>query len=78
MADPRSIVLEVPDVSCAHCKMAIENAVGKLAGVARVEVQVEAKTVAVDFDAETVPQGTIEKAIEEEGYTVAGEQGAEG
>jgi len=33
-------VLSVPDVSCAHCKMAIEKAVGRLPGVARVEVEV--------------------------------------
>jgi copper chaperone len=69
-------VLSVPDVSCAHCKMAIEKAVGRLPGVARVEVEVEAKTVAVEFDRAAVQLATIEQAIEEEGYTVAGEQAA--
>ncbi len=28
-------VLNVPSVSCNHCKMAIESAVGALAGVGR-------------------------------------------
>jgi copper chaperone len=69
-------VLSVPDISCAHCKLAIEKAVGRLPGVAAVEVDVEARTVAVEFDRATVQLATIEEAIGEEGYAVAGEQAA--
>ena len=32
--------LAVPDVSCAHCKQAIEGALAPLSGVQRVEVNV--------------------------------------
>ncbi len=74
MADPQRIVLSVPDVSCAHCKMTIEKAVGRLDGVSLVDVAVEAKTVTVEFDAEAAPLTTIRQTIEDEGYTVAGEQ----
>ena len=42
-------VLNVPTVSCNHCKMAIEKAVGALDGV-KVDVDVAEKTVTVDFD----------------------------
>ena len=65
-------VLNVPSVSCAHCKTAIEGAVGALTGVHRVVVDVEAKSVAVDFEAADVTLESIEAAVQEEGYEVAG------
>ena len=65
-------VLNVPTVSCNHCKMAIENAVGALAGVDGVDVDVPAKSVSVDFDAASVSLDAIEAAVRDEGYEVAG------
>jgi len=65
-------VLNVPDVSCNHCKMAIEGAVGALDGVLRVDVDVADKSVEVDFDAAGVSLDDIEAAVREEGYEVAG------
>ena len=65
-------VLNVPSVSCNHCKMAIEGAVGALAGVRSVAVDVDAKSVAVDFETGDVTLETIEAAVQEEGYAVAG------
>jgi copper chaperone len=65
-------VLNVPSVSCNHCKMAIEGAVKALDGIAGVDVDVPAKSVSVDFDAESVSLDAIEAAVREEGYEVAG------
>ena len=65
-------VLNVPSVSCNHCKMAIEGAVQALEGVAAVDVDVPAKSVSVDFDAGSVSLDIIEAAVREEGYEVAG------
>ncbi len=65
-------VLNVPSVSCNHCKMAIEKAVGAVGGVGRVDVDVAEKTVTVDFDGDSVSLETIEAAVAEEGYEVAG------
>jgi copper chaperone len=65
-------VLNVPTVSCNHCKMAIENAVGALGGVGRVDVDVAEKTVTIDFDAESVSLESIEETVADEGYEVAG------
>ncbi len=62
--------LSVPDISCDHCKMSIEGALGKLAGVSKVEVHVADRTVDVDFTAPTELNGII-RAIEEQGYAVA-------
>jgi copper chaperone len=65
-------VLNVPSISCNHCKMAIESAVGALAGVRLVTVDVAAKSVTVDFEDGDVTLETIEAAVQEEGYEVAG------
>ncbi len=65
-------VLNVPGVSCNHCKMAIEGAVNALDGIASVDVDVPAKSVSVEFDAQSVSLDTIEAAVREEGYEVAG------
>jgi copper chaperone len=65
-------VLNVPSVSCNHCKMAIEGAVKALDGIATVDVDVPAKSVSVDFDAQSVSLDAIEAAVRAEGYEVAG------
>ena len=72
MSETRHVVLNVPDVSCSHCKAAIENAVSGLAGVDRVEVDIDAKSVAVYLRDEG-DLGAVKAALEEEGYPVAGE-----
>ena len=65
-------VLNVPSVSCNHCKMAIEGAVGALDGVEQVDVDVDDKSVTVDFDAADVSLDEIQAAVQDEGYEVAG------
>jgi copper chaperone len=72
MTATRHVVLNVPDVSCAHCKAAIEGAVARVEGVDSVEVEVASKTCSVRLD----PSGdlrAVKAAIRDEGYTVAGE-----
>jgi copper chaperone len=63
-------IYRVPDVSCNHCKRAIEAALGALAGVADVDVHVEEKTVVIDFDEAVVAETAILAALAEEGYPV--------
>lgn len=62
--------LNVPDISCGHCKNSIEGAVGELGGLDSVEVAIEAKTVTVSFG-EELSLDTIVETIEEQGYEVA-------
>jgi copper chaperone CopZ len=61
-------VYTVPDISCAHCKDAIEGAVSQVSGVSRAEVTVATKTVEVDGDA---ADADIRAAIEAAGYDIA-------
>ena len=63
--------ISVPDISCNHCKMSIEGAVGALEGVNKVEVHIEPRTVDVDFDDASTSLDAIRAAIEEQGYEVA-------
>lgn len=58
----------VPDISCDHCKHAIEGEVSKVTGVSVVAVDVAEKTVRVEGDAE---DAAIRAAIDEAGYDVA-------
>ena len=67
MADTPT-VYRVPDISCGHCKQAIESEVGQVDGVDRVEVDVDARTVTVEGGA---GDQAIVAAIEEAGYAVA-------
>jgi copper ion binding protein len=62
--------LNVPDISCGHCKSSIEGAVGELAGIASVAVSIEGKSVAVSYR-DDVSLETIIETIEEQGYDVA-------
>jgi len=66
-----SRTLSVPDISCGHCKSSIEGAVGPVDGVEFVEVAIDDRTVAVDYDGTDTTFTAIVTAIEEQGYDVA-------
>lgn len=61
---------EVPNISCMHCRRAIESALGGMAGVEKVEVNVEDKTVDVSYDENAVTPESLEERLAEEGYPV--------
>lgn len=62
-------IYSVPGISCGHCKTAIEGEVGRVPGVERVEVDVEAKTVRVEG---TAADAEVRTAVDEAGYDIAG------
>lgn len=62
------LTLSVPDISCTHCKAAIEAAVGALDGVEAVTVDVAGRTVDVDGVADV---DAVTTAIVDAGYDVA-------
>jgi copper ion binding protein len=59
----------VPGVSCEHCRSAIRDQVGALDGVESVDVDLEAKTVAVNGP--SLDEPAIVAAIADAGYDVA-------
>ncbi len=64
-----TLTYNVPDISCNHCKHAIESEVSQVQGIESVEVDVQAKTVTVR--GEPLDEAAIIGAIDEAGYEVA-------
>ncbi len=64
--------LNVPDVSCGHCKGAIEGALRGIAGIEYASVNLETKAVDVTWDETVVDRTAVVRAIEAAGYPVAG------
>ena len=62
--------LNVEGMSCEHCVKSIKKAVGDLAGVKSVEVDLKGKTVTIDYDDKSVNIPMIKDAIEDQGYEV--------
>lgn len=62
--------IAVPEVHCNHCVQSIEGAVGPLDGVTSVRVDLDSRTVAVDYDDTVVAHADIVAAIEDQGYEV--------
>ena len=63
--------LKVPDMSCGHCKAAVEGELNKLPGVEKANADIEKGTVEVSYDEGAVTTEDLRDAIEEAGYTVA-------
>ena len=61
----------VPDMSCGHCKAAVEGGLNRLSGVESSNADVEKGTVVVRYDEGEVSTEQLKHAIEEAGYTVA-------
>ena len=66
-----NITLNVPGISCNHCKNTIEETVGELEGIEMVQVDIEGRTVDVAYDDTEVSLPQIVAALDEAGYEVA-------
>ncbi len=62
------LVLSVPGMTCDHCIRAITSEVSAVAGVERVDVRLETKTVRVCGPAD---EAAVRAAIDEAGYEAA-------
>jgi copper chaperone len=62
---------KVPDMSCGHCKAAVEGELNGLSGVKGSNADVEKGIVAVRYDEGEVSTEQIKHAIEEAGFAVA-------
>jgi copper chaperone len=60
----------IPNISCGHCTMAIENELKEIAGISSVEGNIEAKTVTVKWDAPAT-RDTIIETLKEINYPAA-------
>ena len=61
---------KVPDMSCGHCRAAVEGELNKLSGVEHSNADFEKGIVEVRYDDGKVTTDELRGAIEEAGYTV--------
>ena len=64
-----TLTYTVPGMSCGHCSAAIVEAVEQVAGVAAVDVDLDAKKVTVSGSG--LDDSAVRGAIDEAGYEVA-------
>jgi len=57
--------LNIPDMTCGHCKAAVEKAVASVDAGAKVAVDLDTRTVEIDSRADLA---AILAALKEEGY----------
>lgn len=60
----------VPEMSCSHCKAAIESELNKVSGVEYANAILEEGTVKVSYEEGRVSGEQLKGAIEEAGYAV--------
>ena len=63
-------IFNVPEMSCGHCKAAVEGELNKLSGVENSNADLEKGVVEVRYDEDRVTIGELKGAIEEAGYSV--------
>ena len=63
-------VLNVEGMTCSHCAHAVEQALKTLDGVQSAAVDLEAKTVAIDYDSSVTNQEDLKRTITDAGYDV--------
>lgn len=64
-----TVQFRVMDFSCPSCANNVERAIGKLDGVAAVEVHFTTGRVKVEYDGSQIGTSEIEAIIEKQGYT---------
>ena len=62
--------LSVPDIHCDHCKMSLEGALGKVAGVKQATVDIPSATIDVTYDSPATVDDLV-AAVEGQGYEVS-------
>jgi copper chaperone len=63
-------MFNVPDMSCGHCKAAVEGGLKELPGVEKANADVGRGTVEISYEDGTVTTEDLKGAIEEAGYIV--------
>lgn len=74
-AEFKSVTLAVPGMSCPVCPITVRKALEKIEGVHEVNVDLESRTAAVDYDDSKVELPTLTQATTDAGFpsTVNGE-----
>ncbi len=66
----KTVVLNVPDISCEHCERTITGALGPMEGVQNLNVDIPTKQVRVEYDEGAVDVERMKDVLQEEEYPV--------
>ena len=66
----KTVVLNVPDISCEHCERTITETLTPMEGVRNVNVDIPVKQVRVEFEDGAVDVEQMKEALQEEDYPV--------
>jgi mercuric ion binding protein len=67
-AATQSITLSVPGMNCATCPITVKKALTKVAGVSKVEVNLDRREAKVAYDDAKVNVDALTRATKEAGY----------
>ena len=67
-AEPRTVTLEVSNMSCALCPITVKQAITKVPGVLDAKVDYDAKAAVVRFDTDRTNVEAITAATRNAGY----------
>lgn len=63
-----SLSLKITGMHCSHCRVTVEQALQKVAGVYGAAVDLDQGAAEVDFDAQKTEPGALVAAVESAGY----------
>jgi mercuric ion binding protein len=67
-ASPRTVILNVPGMTCPACPVTVKKALGKVSGVSNIDVRYEKRQVLVTFDDAKTNTDVLVKATTDAGY----------
>ncbi len=66
--EPKTVTLDVKNMSCELCPLAVKKALEKVSGVSKVEVDFSSKTATVTYDPDQTQPEALVKATTDAGY----------
>ncbi len=68
-AEPQTVVLDVPGMTCKFCPITVRKALGKVPGVIKATSDFESKTATVVYDPDKTSIAELTQATANAGYT---------
>ena len=65
------LMLDVPKIKCGGCAETIQETLGGVTGVSEVQVDIDAKRVALELDPNRTSEDTVRQRLSEAGFPVA-------
>ncbi|MGR9045118.1 MAG: mercury resistance system periplasmic binding protein MerP [Gammaproteobacteria bacterium] len=68
LAAPRTVTLDVQNMTCAVCPITVRKALERVSGVQQVTVDYESQTAIVQYDDTTTTEDRLTEATQNAGY----------